>query len=97
MSGRVTNLYRYAVKGLSADELSVATLERNYGMPFDRVYALQFDSLPATEDTKELTQFKPFDPSWIHKRNFMAAFTSGDVLSPFRTTFDETNSALTIM
>ena len=72
---RVENLYRYPVKGLTAEALEEVTVEPGQALPWDRAFALaQGDS-----------GFDPAAPVFLHKSNFMclqknariAALTAG--------------------
>lgn len=58
---RVEYLYRYPVKGLSAEALESAEVEEGKAIPWDRAFALaQGDS-----------GFDPAQPAWRPKQNFM--------------------------
>ncbi|HET8997274.1 MAG TPA: MOSC N-terminal beta barrel domain-containing protein [Acetobacteraceae bacterium] len=58
---RIEYLYRYPVKGLTAEALEAAEVEANGCIPWDRAFALaQGDS-----------GFDPAAPTWLMKDNFM--------------------------
>ncbi len=58
---RIEYLYRYPVKGLTAEALESAEVEPNGCIPWDRAFALaQGDS-----------GFDPAAPAWLQKMNFM--------------------------
>lgn len=58
---RIEYLYRYPVKGLTAEALETAEVEAGSCIPWDRAFALaQGDS-----------GFDPASPSWLMKDNFM--------------------------
>jgi len=58
---RIEYLYRYPVKGLSAEALEVAEVEEGRAIPWDRAFALiQGDAL-----------FDSARPAWLPKQNFM--------------------------
>ena len=58
---RIEYLYRYPVKGLTAEALESAEVEPNGCIPWDRAFALaQGDS-----------GFDPAAPTWLQKMNFM--------------------------
>ena len=81
----VRALHRFAVKGLERDELPSVLLSANEGFPSDRRWALRFDDA------------KPFDatqPEWLHKSNFLCAFTATELLAGFVTTFDDATATL---
>ena len=85
---RVEHLWRYAVKGLDRDELSAVELgEKNCTLPSDRRYALKYaDSDP----------FDPCAPAWLHKKNFLCAFTAGPALGAYTTAYDDATDELTV-
>lgn len=57
---RVEHIYRYPIKGLSAEALAEAALGVGEGLEHDRRFAFaQGDSI-----------FDPADPKWVPKRNF---------------------------
>jgi len=58
---RIEHLYRYPVKGLTAEALEEATVEPGECLPWDRAFAL------AQGDAK----FDPDAPAWLPKSNFM--------------------------
>ena len=58
---RVDRLYRYPVKGLTAEALEAATVQPGGAIPWDRAFALaQGDAL-----------FDPTAPAWRPKTEFM--------------------------
>jgi hypothetical protein len=58
---RIEYLYRFPVKGLSAEAIEAAVVEEGGGIPWDRAFALaQGDS-----------GFDPAAPTWLAKDNFM--------------------------
>lgn len=77
----VTKLLRYAVKGLSGDELSSVTLTPNdKTFPDDRRFAL----------FKESSSHKIFDenePEWLHKENFLCAFSDPEMMANFQSSY----------
>jgi uncharacterized protein YcbX len=58
---RIEYLYRFPVKGLTAEALEDATVEAGGTIPWDRAFAL------AQGDAG----FDPANPAWLSKRNFM--------------------------
>ena len=78
---QVTGLYRYAVKGLSGDALSTVSLGgAGETFPDDRRYALLYE--------ENLNKFNGKD--WLHKENFLCAFTDPVLMSSFQSCY-ETN------
>jgi uncharacterized protein YcbX len=57
----VTHLYRYPVKGLSAEPLASVVLEPGKALPWDRAFALALGT----------TSFDPNEPGWLPKNRFM--------------------------
>jgi hypothetical protein len=70
----VTELYRYAVKGLSGDPLTSVDLSSGR-FPDDRRYAL----LKASRDWPE--------GEWLHKDNFLCAFTQPRLLASLHSSY----------
>jgi uncharacterized protein YcbX len=69
--GEVSNLWRFAVKGLDRDELHRVELLPGLGFPNDRRWALQLEQLPPASDDPDMpspTHFDPLSPTWIHKQ-----------------------------
>ena len=58
---RIEYLYRYPVKGLSAEALETAEVQEGHAIPWDRAFAL------AQGDVA----FDPANPAWLPKQNFM--------------------------
>lgn len=86
MTGAVQNLFRYPIKGLSAESLESVRLEPGLGLPLDRHFAL----------ARATTRFDPDHPQWLPKRNFLMLMLDGR-LAALETRFDEDNSTLTIV
>ena len=84
----VTALHRFAVKGLDFDSLSAVQLERGGAFPHDRQYA--FNWMDAAE------QFSAAAPTWLHKANFLCAFTANKLMASFASTFDDATHTLTV-
>ncbi|KAL7506362.1 hypothetical protein ACHAXN_003659 [Cyclotella atomus] len=71
----IKSLHRYAVKGLSGDSLQNIPFQPGDGtFQDDRRFALLFDT---SGDTK----FDVHDPNWLHKENFLCAFTAPELLA----------------
>lgn len=58
---RIDRIYRYPVKGLSAEPLEAVTLAAGEGLPLDRTFAL----------ARAGTGLDPVQPAWLHRRNFL--------------------------
>jgi len=75
---KVTNLYRYAVKGLSGDELSKVHIgSPGETFPDDRRFAL------LQADRRE--KFKVGE--WLHKENFLCAFSAPELLAKLKSSY----------
>lgn len=81
----VTALYRYPVKGLSAEPLAAMTLRQANGLAFDREYALALGS----------TAFDPARPRPLDK-GFFLMLRSNAVLATLTTRFDPGTGGLTV-
>ena len=99
----VTDLWRYAVKGLDRDVFSCVELLPDAGFPKDRTWALHFvdakerfdGAMLAALDTtsRSAEQVKGGGASrWVHKSNFLCAFTAPVLLGQFETEFDNDKS-----
>ncbi len=58
---QISHLYRYPVKGLSAEPLASVALEPGQALPWDRAFALALGG----------TSFDPAQPGWLPKNRFM--------------------------
>ena len=96
-------MYRYAIKGLSGDEIQTFTskspsskqsinnhyplvLKPNESFPDDRRFAL----LKINENggkNEALSRFDPNHPKWLHKENFLCAFSAPALMSTFDTEY----------
>ncbi|MCP1548219.1 MULTISPECIES: MOSC domain-containing protein [Methylorubrum] len=81
----VTALYRYPVKGLSAEPLPALTLARASGLAFDREYALALGT----------TAFDSLKPKPLDKGCFLM-LRSNEVLAALATRFDPETGQFTI-
>lgn len=82
----VTDLYRYAVKGLSPERLDRVSLEAGGIMPFDRAYAIE--NGPG--------RFDPDNPRHLPKITFLMLMRD-ERLATLTTTFDDATETLTVM
>jgi uncharacterized protein YcbX len=77
----ITKLLRYAVKGLSGDELSSVTITHSEKtFPDDRRFALFKESSPKVFDDN--------DPQWLHKENFLCAFSDPEMMASFQSSYE---------
>jgi uncharacterized protein YcbX len=82
---RIERLYRYPVKGLTAEALEEIHVEAGGALPWDRAFALaQGDS-----------GFDPEQPEWMHKSNFMCLLKNARIAA-LRAAFDPHDHCLTI-
>jgi uncharacterized protein len=82
---RIEYLYRYPVKGLTAEALEWAVVEPGGAIPWDRAFALaQGDS-----------GFDPAEPRWLQKANFMCLMKNARIAGLF-SFFDARSGMLAI-
>jgi uncharacterized protein YcbX len=82
---RIERLYRYPVKGLTAEALEEVHVEQGGALPWDRAFALaQGDS-----------GFDAGQPAWMHKSNFMCLLKNARIAA-LRAAFDPHDRCLTI-
>jgi uncharacterized protein YcbX len=82
---RIEYLYRYPVKGLSAEALEVAEVEAGGAIPWDRAFAL------AQGDAG----FDPDRPEWLPKQNFMCQMENARA-ARLRAFFEPRSGTLTL-
>lgn len=85
MSSTVAGLYRYPVKGLSAEALNAAELRPSSGIRFDRVFGLALST----------TQYDAAKPHWLPKSNFVT-LVAHERLAALHAHYDESNGILTV-
>jgi uncharacterized protein len=85
MSAQIANLYRYPVKGLSAEPLSEVRLDVGQTLPADRRYAIENGP----------SGFDPRAPGWLPKAYFLMLMRN-ERLAGLRTHFDDDTNLLTI-
>jgi len=85
MPAQIANLYRYPVKGLSAEPLTEVTLGVGQTLPADRRYAIENGP----------SGFDPTAPSWLPKAYFLMLMRN-ERLAGLRTRFDDDTNCLTI-
>jgi uncharacterized protein YcbX len=85
MAIRITDIFRYPVKGLSAERLGRTSLKVADCLPHDRRFALALAS----------TAFDAARPEWMRKTHFVMLMRD-EILARLRTRFDETTGTFTI-
>ncbi len=85
MAATVTAIYRYPVKGLSAERLDRAALIPGECLPHDRRFAIALGS----------TRFDPQHPEWLSKIHFIMLMRD-EKLAQLQTRFDAESGVLTI-
>ncbi len=83
---RITEIYRYPVKGLSAERLARVTLAPGQGLPLDRAYALALGT----------TRFDPGAPEPLPKTRFLMLMRNRQ-LAALKTSYDEASGVLSII
>src|SRR6516162_8748576 len=83
---RVDRLYRYPVKGLSAEALDEVRVEAGGALPWDRAFALAQGGAP----------FDPEHPKWLPKTNFMCLRQNARI-ALLKSSFDARRGRLTIL
>jgi uncharacterized protein YcbX len=86
MAATVTAIYRYPVKGLSAEKLERVSLTPGECLPHDRRFAIALGSTP----------FDPDRPEWLSKTHFIMLMRD-EKLAQLRTRFDAESGTLAIM
>ena len=81
----VAQIYRYPVKGMSAEPLRRIRLRAGEGLPLDRQFALARPGAP----------FDPERPTWLRKRHFLMLMTD-ERLAALRVAYDDDAARLTI-
>jgi uncharacterized protein YcbX len=83
---RIEHLYRYPVKGLTAEALERAEVAEGGPIAWDRAFALAQGDAP----------FDPDNPAWLHKTNFMCLMRNARAAA-LRSSFDPRTGVLTIL
>src|SRR3984957_9383671 len=83
---RVDRLYRYPVKGLSAEALEAVHVEAGGALPWDRAFSLAQGDAP----------FAPEKPAWLPKTNFMCLRQNARI-ALLKSSFDARRGRLTIL
>ena len=82
---RIEHLYRYPVKGLSAEALEEVEVQAGEALPWDRAFALAQGDAP----------FDPSAPVWIKKTHFMCLMANARIAG-LKSQFDSRASLLTL-
>eukprot|EP01037_Dinobryon_pediforme_P017501 gene17501-17699_t len=82
---RIENLYRYPVKGLSAEALEAIDVAAGDALPWDRAFALAQGDAP----------FDAAAPVWIKKTNFMCLMANAEIAA-LKAHFDPKSGILTV-
>ena len=86
MSATITHIYRYPVKGLTAESLDEVALSEGDYLPNDRRFAVALGSTPLSGG---------HHLEWMPKRNFLA-LVKNEKLATLETAFDDTTGVLTV-
>ncbi len=85
MAAEIAEIYRYPVKGLSAEKLTRVGLDIGQCLPHDRRFAIALGT----------TEFDPADPQWLSKSHFIMLMRD-EALARLNTGFDPETGLLTI-
>lgn len=85
MAARIAAIYRYPVKGLSAERLERVALEIGQCLPHDRRFAITLGS----------TEFDPARPAWLQKKHFIMLMRDA-ALARLATRFDPMTGVLSV-
>jgi uncharacterized protein YcbX len=89
---QVTDLYRYAVKGLEADSVEQVTIcQAGETFPDDRRFALmktsKLEQFWAPQPQGASTSKSTAKKEWVHKENFLCAFTAPALMAGFQSSY----------
>jgi len=85
MTAEITALYRYPVKGLSAEPLDRVPLAIGQCLPHDRRFAIALGT----------TEFDPAQPHWLSKSHFLMLMRD-EALARLNTSFDTASCELSV-
>ena len=85
MDATVTEIYRYPVKGLSAEALDRVALSPGQCLPHDRRFAIALGT----------TEFDPGHPAWLSKSHFIMLMRDAK-LAELATRFDPQSGTLSV-
>jgi uncharacterized protein YcbX len=83
---RVEHIYRYPVKGLTAEALSAVALRPDETLPWDRAFALVQGDAP----------FDPAQPSWVHPKRYLLNLMANPRAALLRAAFEPGTGTLTL-
>ena len=83
---QIEHLYRYPVKGLTAEALEQIDVTAGNALPWDRAFALAQGDAP----------FDPANPGWLQKTHFMCLMANAGIAA-LRTTFDDRSGVMTLI
>lgn len=83
---RIDHLYRYPVKGLTAEALESVAVAPGQMLPWDRAFALAQGDAP----------FDPAAPGWMQKTHFMCLMANASI-ALLRASFDPATGELTVL
>lgn len=83
---RIEHLYRYPVKGLTAEAIEAAEVETGGALPWDRAFALAQGDAP----------FDPANPAWLPKFHFMCLMKNARAAA-LRAGFEPRRGVLTVI
>ena len=95
--GTIAQLWRYAVKGLDRDEFESVHLVTGSGLANDRRWAMHYrDPDRSTSLALLETSFDPASPKWLHKSNFLCAYSAPETLGKYETSYSDESDVLTV-
>ena len=83
---QIDHLYRYPVKGLTAEALEVVDVTAGNALPWDRSFALAQGDAP----------FDPANPGWLQKTHFMCLMANAGIAA-LRASFDDRSGVMTLI
>jgi len=85
----ITGLYRHPVKGMAADALEQVVVQNAWEtFPDDRRYALLWK--------KNTLKWDDNDPDWLHKENFLCAFTAPKLFAQYSNSYQIVSSDVSL-
>ena len=78
----ITDLARYAIKGLSGDQLE------SMRIPQGGVHTFADDRRYALLKNKNRDKFDEKNPEWLHEENFLCAFSAPELMASFQSNYE---------